>query len=79
MKITYSHDDTTGDNLPTFPGVARVTSTGSLEASLLMVENDMVPLKLHRLPSILICIYLECNCSLHIYNSFLIHDLMMIL
>ena len=83
MTGAPSHDDRTntsiGDNLPAFPRVARVTSTGSLEASLLMVEKDMIPLKLPKLLDILNCIYLECNFSLLIHNSFLINDPMMIL
>ena len=80
MTGTYSHDDTTiGDNLLAFPRVAHVTSTRSLEASLLMAENDMVPLKLPRLLGSLNCIYLECNCSLLFHNSFFINDLVMIL
>ena len=79
MTSTYCHNDTTGDNLPAFPRVAHVTSTRSLEASLLMVENNMVPLKFPRLLGSLNCIYLECNFSLLFHNSFLINDLMMIL
>ena len=50
-----SHDDRTdiGDNLLAFLGVACVTSTGLLEASLLMVKKDMIPLKLPKLLSTL--------------------------
>lgn len=42
-------DTSTADNLPAFPGAVYVTCSRSLEASLLMAEKYMIPLKFLKL------------------------------
>ena len=44
------HSTPIGDNSPSFPGATRVSSMGSMETSLLIDDNELMPMKCPKLP-----------------------------
>ncbi|XP_057817793.1 uncharacterized protein LOC131030866 [Cryptomeria japonica] len=49
-----AHEDvlevTTADNIPSFPGSSRIASTGTLQATLVVSDEEMLPLKIQKVP-----------------------------
>ncbi|XP_059069208.1 uncharacterized protein LOC131859463 isoform X2 [Cryptomeria japonica] len=49
-----AHEDvleaTTIDNIPSFPRSSRIASTGTLQATLVVIDKEMIPLKIQKVP-----------------------------
>lgn len=52
-----AHEDapkaTTGDNIPSFPRSSRIASTGMLQATLVVSDEELIPLKIQKVPGTL--------------------------
>lgn len=52
-----AHEDvleaTTCDNIPSFPGSSRIANTGMLQATLVVSDEELIPLKIQKVPGAL--------------------------
>ena len=55
------HSACIGDNSPSFPGATHVSSTRATQTSLLIDDNESMPLKCPKIPSTLNNYFLYCN------------------
>lgn len=61
MLPNVDHSTSIGDNSSSFPRATRVSSTGSMETSLLIENVELMPLKFPKLPGTLNNYFLYCN------------------
>lgn len=63
------HSACVGDNSPSFPGATRVSSTGAMQMSLLIDNDESMPLKCPKIPGTLNNYFLYCNIHLPIHKK----------
>ena len=61
------HSACIGDNLPSFPRATRVSSTRAMQMSLLLDNDESMPLKCPKIPGTLNNYFLYCNMHLPIH------------
>lgn len=61
MPPDVDHSAFIGDNSPSFPGATCVSSTGAMQTSFLIDDDESMPLKCPKIPGTLNNYFLYCN------------------